>query len=362
MPDVLDCRDGVSPVLEEVAASLREGLLAALPTEAGYEAVACAWRADAAVTLSRLAPDERPAVLLAEENEALDWLPHLRSTGRRLIRRFWPGPLTIFSNSGATFGLARRLPAEVQRLLVHKQALPLRLPDHDWPGPLRRFLAGPLLTAPLPGFPQEVKQIANREAFGIILDGGLTPFVKPPTVVQIDDGGTTVLREGAVPRADIEFETPCHVLFLCTGNTCRSPLAEGLCRVLLSATLGCAPADLSRRGFVLQSAGLAAGAGNPATVEAVLAGERHGADLRGHCSQPLSLELLARADLVFTMTWAQLSLLHSFRGPAYAPLQLLCPDGHDINDPIGCSDDVYQVCAAQIRQALHQRLPEILES
>src|SRR4030095_12428286 len=106
MPDVLDCRDGASPILEEVAASLREGLLAALPTEAGYEAVACGWRAGAAVTLCRLARDERPAVLLAEENEALDWLPHLRSTGRRLIRRFLPGPLTIFSHSGATFGRA----------------------------------------------------------------------------------------------------------------------------------------------------------------------------------------------------------------------------------------------------------------
>lgn len=363
MPDVLDCREVISAaILERVATSLREGKLIALPTEAGYEGAVSALHPDAVEKLAKLTANEPSAVVLAEVNEVLDWLPHIRGVGRRLIRTFWPGPLTILSNAGGAFGLARRLPAPIQRRVFHEDRLAVRLPDHDWPGPLRRLLIGPLLSAPLPGFPQEVDQITQRDVFGLIVDGGLSPFAKPPTLVQIDAAGTTIFREGAVPRADIEFETPCHILFLCTGNTCRSPLAEGLCRVLLSAKVGCAPAELSRHGFVVQSAGLGAGPGNPATAEAVAAGEQYGADLRGHTSQALSFDLLARADLVFTMTWSQLSLLHSLRGPIDSPLQLLSPMGEDINDPIGCTDDVYRVCAAQIWQCLHERLPEMLEA
>src|SRR5207247_9482608 len=115
---------------------------------------------------------------------------------------------------------------------------------------------------------------------------------------------------------DLHAAHPCHIVFLCTGNTCRSPLAEALCKTLLSAKLGCAPADLLAHGFRVQSAGLAAGLGNPATFEAAAIAQQYGADLSGHSSQPLSLELLSHADRIFTMTWSHLGLLHSLRVPA----------------------------------------------
>ena len=64
-------------------------------------------------------------------------------------------------------------------------------------------------------------------------------------------------------------QSACLVVFVCTGNTCRSPLAEALCKKRLADALGCAMADLPGRGFFVCSAGLAAMMGGPAAAEAV---------------------------------------------------------------------------------------------
>lgn len=365
MPDVLDWRrDESQAVLSRVAGFLREGRLVALPTEAGYEAIASALHPNAVAELAALAgPNETLALILGEAFEVFDWLPHLRGASVRLLRVFWPGPLTLVSGAGLNFGLARCLPQEVRARLLSDNHLALRLPDHDWPAPLRRLCAGPLVAASLPGFPLEVSRIeSGRDRLALIVDGGPSPFIQPPTVVRADAKTAVIVREGAVPRADIEALLPSRILFVCTGNTCRSPLAEALCRTLLSAKVGCAPADLPAHGYCVASAGLAAGPGNAATVEAATVAQTYGADLGAHCSQPLSLELLSRADQVFTMTWSHLSMLRSLQVPAGPLPQLLAPSGVDVDDPVGCSDEVYRACAVQIWQYLNERLPQLLES
>src|SRR5262249_43476051 len=122
--------------------------------------------------------------------------------------------------------------------------------------------------------------------------------------------GTPVqLSMGYVPNMADDFS--CHILFVCTGNTCRSPLAQAMCARLLADRLGCEPADLPARGFSVQSAGLAAMIGAEATAEAVAVAREMGADLSGHKSQPLTRELLAQTDLLFTMTQAHLHILNS---------------------------------------------------
>jgi protein-tyrosine phosphatase len=151
-----------------------------------------------------------------------------------------------------------------------------------------------------------------------------------------------------------------HILFVCTGNTCRSPLAQGLCARLLADRLSCEPADLPTRGFFVQSAGLAAMIGAEATAEAVAAARELGVDLSGHKSQPLTVELLARTDFLFAMTQAHLHLLTSLELPQGPMLALLSGQGEDIADPIGCSADVYRECARQIQQHLEVRLTDLL--
>jgi protein arginine phosphatase len=152
-----------------------------------------------------------------------------------------------------------------------------------------------------------------------------------------------------------------HILFVCTGNTCRSPLAEALCVRLLADRLGCEPADLPERGFFVQSAGLAAMMGAEATAEAVAVARELGADLSKHKSRPLTLDLLAQTDFLFAMTQAHLHLLKSLDLPEGPTLALLSGNGEDIADPIGSSSEVYRECALQIKKQLEARVTDILE-
>jgi protein-tyrosine-phosphatase len=84
-----------------------------------------------------------------------------------------------------------------------------------------------------------------------------------------------------------------HLLFVCTGNTCRSPMAEAIARAMVSAG---GVADLS-----VSSAGTSAWDGSPASDPAVLVAMEHGMDLTGHRSRVLSREIVERADLILTM-------------------------------------------------------------
>ena len=162
-----------------------------------------------------------------------------------------------------------------------------------------------------------------------------------------------------MPADSVEKSVLRRVLFVCTGNTCRSPMAEALLKRLLADRLGCAPAELPERGFLVQSAGLSTMMGAPASADAIAAVAALGADLSGHCSQPLSLELLL-ADHIFAMTYSHLEMLTGLGLEGMPTPQLLSPGGDDVFDPIGAEPEVYRACAETIWAHLQKRLPEIL--
>ena len=141
------------------------------------------------------------------------------------------------------------------------------------------------------------------------------------------------------------------VLFVCTGNTCRSPLAEALCRRMLADRVGCDPADLDARGFVVRSAGVFAFAGDAASPPAVDVAREFGAELASHRSRPLHPDLLAAATDVIAMTDGHLAALAG-RFPNVGPEPTLLCDGRDVPDPIGGDLDEYRACARMIADNL----------
>jgi protein-tyrosine phosphatase len=147
------------------------------------------------------------------------------------------------------------------------------------------------------------------------------------------------------------------VLFVCTGNTCRSPMAEGLAKHALAQLKGVSVDQLEEAGIRVRSAGVMTSGGSPASAQAVEAMEKVGVDLTAHASSALTADLIQDADVIYTMTAShrQAVLVHN---PAAADkTHPLDPEG-DIIDPFGAPVDVYVQTAEMIREALAQRLAE----
>jgi len=138
-----------------------------------------------------------------------------------------------------------------------------------------------------------------------------------------------------------------NLLLVCTGNTCRSPMAEAIARDLLRGD------DRA----IIGSAGVTAGDGAAATPEAVAAAGELGLDLSGHRSRPLTPRRVAEADRILTMTAAHRDLVLRAVPEAADRTSVLDQDG-DIADPFGGTLADYRVTAEQIKTALLRRLGE----
>jgi protein-tyrosine phosphatase len=359
MPEVVDWQRAEPRDTLALAVRLLAGSgLVAFPTEAGYTVTASALDADAVARLEGGAESGPLAVAVGGPGEALDWAPALGPVGRRLARRCWPGPMTLVCGPDAERGLASRLPEAVRGRVLAGDGLRLRSPAHEAILQVLRCLPGPLLLAGL-GNGRSAETAAEAverlgEQVGLVIDDGPSRFSLPPTVVRVEGNGWDVVQEGVLSRAALERLLPCRIVFVCTGNTCRSPLAEALCKKLLAERLGCPVAELPARGFLVLSAGLAALLGGEAAAEAVDMAREMGADLSGHRSQPLTRDLLAQADHVIAMTRGHLRALAGQPGP---PPRLLGPE--DIPDPIGAPSEVYRECARRIQTALQDLAPQL---
>lgn len=129
-----------------------------------------------------------------------------------------------------------------------------------------------------------------------------------------------------------------HVLFLCTGNTCRSPMAAALFDRYAREQGMDASAD---------SAGLAAWPGERVSPHAVTVMAELGADVSAHVARPVTKELLDAADRIFCMSAEQVGALQA----AGYPAQLL---GEGIPDPYGGTVEDYRRCRDAIAAALPQ--------
>lgn len=337
-------------LLDKPAAVLRAGGLVAFPTETVYGIAA---NPDAPGAIERLlqarksAPDKTLTLHVADPSAAARRVGGpLPTLARRLIKRFWPGPLTIVFPTPDGRGLGIRCPANrIAQDLIARAGVPVLAPSANVSG------APPATSA------DEALRVFDG-AIDWVIDGGPTRFGRPSTVVRVDGARWELLREGAIPRsliAELVYRT---ILFVCTGNTCRSPMAAAMFRRKLSRKLGRPEDELESHGVRVISAGTAALAGGPANPLAVDAVRAHGARLEGHFSQPVTVSMVEEADAVYVMTEAHRRTLREWVPDCADRIRLLDPDGSDIEDPIGGTPDDYRSCASALDRCLDARVRE----
>ncbi|HUO56539.1 MAG TPA: low molecular weight protein arginine phosphatase [bacterium] len=144
------------------------------------------------------------------------------------------------------------------------------------------------------------------------------------------------------------------ILFVCTGNTCRSPMAEGLLKKM---------ARESGWPVEVQSAGLAAFAGIPAAPEAVEACREKGVDISSHQTQPLGKNLVMESDLIVTMTLKHkemiLKKMPALENKVSTLSELAGMGVEDVEDPINQPLDIYRKTLDQMEGFLAKALEKM---
>lgn len=368
MTHVLDWKRADDPrdVVHLAVQALAEGHLVGLPTDTLYNVAVSGLHEAAIPKLQALRcrnPHARPTLALRSAMEIDDFCPALSPVAKRLANCLWPGPLGLVLDGKHRDSLVHRLPEACRETLLDADGrITLRIPAHDAIEHVMHLLAGPLLLLAAPA--QSDKQPTTAEAVqlpevALAIDDGVTHYQGPSTCVHVDHQECRIVSPGVLDQKALIAMSQYLILIVCTGNTCRSPMAERLLQAKFMKRFQDRVQPNRPAPFLVKSAGVSAMPGSEASPQAVAAMQSYGLELQDHQSTPVSERLLKRADLVLTMTANHRHAILSRWPELESKTHLLSTDHRDISDPFGGSVEVYKACAQQIDRYLDQWIERI---
>lgn len=368
--------DQLRQAAEQGANCLMQGGVVAIPTDTVY-GLACLGQNDQAVAKLRemrsIAPDRALTLHIAEPWDADRYADVVDASVTRAIGKLLPGPVTVrlavpeqtIDTKMSAFDNGTSL----RGTLYQDQLLSIRCVDLDVVRLMLAMIDGPIVAVAAgagrkPVISPDDLAPSLAQKVDLLIDGGRCTHGKPSTLVDVRPAASPaaavrIQRQGVYDQRTIDRLLRWSLVLVCSGNTCRSPMAQAIARDLISKRLGVTIDQLDAAGVSIESAGVYAGPGIPATSEAASAMAQRGLSLADHRSQPLTERMIQRADLILTMTQAHRQAIISLM-PEAADRVLALGGEEDIADPIGQSQAVYDQTAEQIATHLDRHLAKHL--
>jgi len=358
-----------SNAITEAAKIVDSGGLVAFPTETVY-GIAARVDKDTLTKLNNV--KERPenkhyTLHIANNTDVFKYIPRAGLRARKLIQNAWPGPLTLI------FQIAPD-DVRVQQLKVGKAvfdalykdgSIGVRCPDNDVAIALLDKIEHPVV-APSANISNQPPAVNANEVLeqldgkiDMVLDAGQCKYQKSSTVAKVSNAGIDILREGAYSQIELDMLSQIKFLFVCTGNTCRSPMAEGIFKKYLAQKLNLEVDELEQMGYKVGSAGIIGSSGYPASPEAIAACAAQGIDIGNHRNRGLTIELIEESDFIFAMEKIHLSRILTVV-PEAENRCLLLAGNKEVLDPIGQAQRVYDNCVKIITKAVKERISELI--
>ena len=368
--------DSIASGLDDIrraAEIVENGGLVAFPTETVY-GIACLARSRSLDKLDRVkgrTPDKRYTLHISSPDDLSRYIPSIGARAKKLIANAWPGPLTVVFALGADglTAISAQLEPETFDALYTGGTIGVRCPDNPIASKLLEDIDGPVvapsanLTGSKPAVDAEQALAQLDGKVDMILDGRQWAGCKhnqSSTVVRFAGENLEILRQGVIKSDQINQMSAIQICFVCTGNTCRSPMAEAFCKKILAEKNNCGIDELEELGYTVVSAAMMVAWQTPASPEVIEICSGKGIDMTDHRSRTLEAQDVKDCDFIFVMTQTHLKHLLQIWPEAESKCALLDPKG-DIADPIGAGGRVYNACALQIEDAVTKRLCEILK-
>ena len=327
--------------IAEAARIIRQGGLVVFPTETVYGIAADANNPKAMeklIAVKHRTPDKRFSILIAQRGIIDNYSCYTEPDLYKLIDKYWPGPLTVI--------VPGKVPGET---------VGIRMPDHTIALKLVEESAC-TIAAPSANLENKKPPTNMHEALedldgkvDLAIDGGPVDFGISSTIVDFTKPRPTVIRDGVITQPDVDRTVnKKHILFVCTGNSCRSVMAEYLLKSRLK----------DRADVEVNSVGTSVYFKSPASHETISVLKEESINANGHMSRSVGRIMLRKSDLIFAMTRAHrmqiLDLVPSVEKRVYLLKEFVNDPGSDLDvpDPIGRGHAEYQECLMVIKEAV----------
>jgi len=342
---IIDPQNIDQVLIEKAAQVISKGGIAAIPTETVYGLAGLADKnsSDKLYTIKQRPKDKPFALALGDISRAIStYFDVMPPFGYRLVEKFWPGPLTIVYYN------------------LEGQKIGIRVPSHTIASEILKQVdkAVYLPSANLSGEKEAVSASEVESAFDgkidLIVDGGRCLHNNSSTVLDLTVKPFKILREGSISEQDVgRIFIKKRILFVCTGNSCRSPMAQYLLKKYLKESK-----PYFEEMYEVISAGASAfSGGRISSSVAELLREKEEIEADDFRSRLLDKYMLLSSDLIFTMEDRQRQYILNFEpsteGRVFNLKEFLPEElRKDIPDPIGQGSSVYNEVYSLIREAI----------